>query len=76
VTVIHIQLDEEALEKAQAIAKAQGRSLEQFVAEWIRGLKGPEATGDPFAGWLADEPALADAVEAEAMRMRQERRAR
>jgi hypothetical protein len=67
---IALQLDEQTIERAQQLAKAQRRSLESLLVEMIEQWVTVE-NGDSLLGMFADEPDVIDQVVESAMAARE-----
>lgn len=68
---VELELDEQALERAQRIAEARSCTVEQLIKELIEHLTVAETTDDVFLGMFAQEPELIDQVMESAMRARE-----
>lgn len=73
---MHVQLDDATYERVRRAAAAVGQTPDEYLAARVReSVEGRAAQpgGDPLAGWLADEPELADEIDRAAAASRQER---
>ena len=63
---VTITLDDQDLARARALAQAEGRNVEEWLRVLIkRSIVAPRVRPrDPLFGMFADEPELADAIDA------------
>jgi hypothetical protein len=61
---IEVALDDHEFAQAATRAQEAGISVEEWVRDFVRQAAAPTQPTDPLFGLLADEPELADALDA------------
>ncbi|NJR58477.1 MAG: hypothetical protein HC769_06470 [Cyanobacteria bacterium CRU_2_1] len=59
---IEIQIDDQLLQCAQAVAESRHSTVQELLVEMLKLLTRPEVVNDPITGIFADEPEAMDEI--------------
>lgn len=61
-TTIQLQVDDQLLDRVQAIAAARHCTVQELLVEMLKLLTKPEVVNDSITGMFADEPEAMDQI--------------